>query len=64
MFLAGSLDPIITSGSGAAAVQALPHTVPGLRRTLTVDGAGHFIQQERPQIVNEALIEFLRTLPA
>jgi pimeloyl-ACP methyl ester carboxylesterase len=64
MFLAGSLDPIITSGSGAAAVQALPVAVPGLRRTLTVDGAGHFIQQERPQIVNEALVEFLRTLPA
>jgi pimeloyl-ACP methyl ester carboxylesterase len=63
MFLAGSVDPIITSGSGAAAVQALPHTVPGLRRTLLIDGAGHFIQQERPQIVNEALIEFLRALP-
>jgi pimeloyl-ACP methyl ester carboxylesterase len=64
LFLAGSVDPIITSGSGAAAVQALPHTVPGLRRTLTIDGAGHFIQQERPQMVNEALIEFLRALPA
>jgi pimeloyl-ACP methyl ester carboxylesterase len=64
MFLAGSLDPIITSSSGAAAVQALPRSVPGLRRTLLVDGAGHFIQQERPQIVNEALIEFLRALSA
>jgi pimeloyl-ACP methyl ester carboxylesterase len=64
MFLAGSLDPIITSSSGAAAVQALPRAVPGLRRTLLVDGAGHFIQQERPQIVNEALIEFLRALSA
>jgi pimeloyl-ACP methyl ester carboxylesterase len=64
MFLAGSLDPIITSSSGAAAVQALPRAVPGLRRTLLVDGAGHFIQQERPQIANEALIEFLRALSA
>jgi pimeloyl-ACP methyl ester carboxylesterase len=63
LFLAGSVDPIITSGSGAAAVHALPHTVPGLQRTLTIDGAGHFIQQERPRIVNEALIEFLRALP-
>jgi pimeloyl-ACP methyl ester carboxylesterase len=45
----------------------LPAAVPGLVRTLLVDGAGHFIQQERPQIVNEALIEFLRAtdkLPA
>ena len=64
LFIAGSLDPIITSSSGAAAVQALPRAVPGLRRTLLVEGAGHFIQQERPQIVNEALIEFLRGLSA
>jgi len=41
-------------------VQALPASVPGLVRTLLVEGAGHFIQQERPQIVNEALIVFLR----
>jgi pimeloyl-ACP methyl ester carboxylesterase len=64
LFIAGSVDPIITSGSGAAALQALPHTVPGLRRMLLIDGAGHFIQQERPRIVNEALIEFLRGLSA
>ena len=59
LFIAGSLDPVITSGSGAAAVQALPTTVPGLRRKLLIEGAGHFIQQERPQIVNEAILEFL-----
>ena len=55
------VDPVIAFGSGAAALQALPVTVPGLVRTLLVEGAGHFIQQERPHIVNEALIEFLRT---
>ena len=60
LFIAGSLDPVIAFGSGAAAVQALPAAVPGLVRTLLVEGAGHFIQQERPQIVNEALIVFLR----
>src|ERR1700728_1305020 len=59
LFIAGSLDPVIAFGSGAAAVQALPAAVPGLVRTLLIDGAGHFIQQERPEIVNEALIEFL-----
>jgi pimeloyl-ACP methyl ester carboxylesterase len=64
MFIAGSEDPIIAAGSGAAAVQALPLTVLGLRRKLTIDGAGHFIQQERPQIVNDALLEFLKSLPA
>jgi len=63
LFIAGSLDPVITFGSGAAAVQALPVTVPGLKRSLLIDGAGHFIQQERPGIVNEALLEFLAASP-
>jgi non-specific protein-tyrosine kinase len=63
LFVAGSVDPVITSGSGAAAVLALPTTVPGLRRKLLIDGAGHFVQQERPQIVNEAILGFLQELP-
>jgi len=64
LFIAGSEDPVITMGSGAAAVQALPVAVPGLKRKLLIDGAGHFIQQERPQIVNEAIVEFLGGLAA
>jgi pimeloyl-ACP methyl ester carboxylesterase len=64
LFIAGSVDPIIALGSGATALQALPVAVPGLTRTLLIDGAGHFIQQERPQIVNEALVDFLGSLPA
>jgi pimeloyl-ACP methyl ester carboxylesterase len=35
-----------------------------LTRTLLIEGAGHFIQQERPRIVNEAIIDFLASLPA
>jgi epoxide hydrolase A/B len=62
LFIAGSEDPVIALGSGAAAVQALPDTVPGLTRTLLIDGAGHFIQQERPRLVNEALVGFLEGL--
>jgi pimeloyl-ACP methyl ester carboxylesterase len=64
LFIAGSEDPVISMGSGAAAVQALPVAVPGLKRKLLIDGAGHFIQQERPQIVNEAIVEFLGGLAA
>jgi epoxide hydrolase A/B len=59
LFIAGSADPVIEFGSGAAALQALSATVPGLRRKLIIEGAGHFIQQERPQLVNEAILEFL-----
>jgi pimeloyl-ACP methyl ester carboxylesterase len=64
LFIAGSEDPVIAVGSGAGAVQALAAAVPGLRRKLLIDGAGHFIQQERPQLVNEAIVEFLGGLPA
>jgi pimeloyl-ACP methyl ester carboxylesterase len=64
LFIAGSVDPIISGGFGAAALAALPAAVPGLRRTVLIEGAGHFIQQERPQLVNEALLEFLRGLSA
>jgi pimeloyl-ACP methyl ester carboxylesterase len=62
LFIAGSEDPVIALGSGAAAVRAMPDTVPGLIRQLLIDGAGHFIQQERPRLVNEALLGFLEGL--
>jgi pimeloyl-ACP methyl ester carboxylesterase len=64
LFIAGSADPVISLGSGASALQALEATVPGLTRKLLIGGAGHFIQQERPQIVNDAILEFLAGLPA
>jgi pimeloyl-ACP methyl ester carboxylesterase len=64
LFIAGSVDPVITSGSGAAAVLAMSTTVPGLTRKLLIDGAGHFIQQERPLIVNQAIVDFLRDQPS
>jgi pimeloyl-ACP methyl ester carboxylesterase len=33
--------------------------VPDLRGTVMVEGAGHWVQQERPAEVNTALLEFL-----
>jgi epoxide hydrolase A/B len=33
--------------------------VTDLRGTVIVDGAGHWVQQERPDEVNEALLGFL-----
>ena len=59
LFIAGREDPVIAFGSGAAALQALPVTVPGLKGQLIIDGAGHFIQQERPRLVNDAMLAFL-----
>lgn len=63
LFIAGSVDPVISLRSGASALDALAATVPGLTRKLLIDGAGHFIQQERPQLVNAAILDFLCALP-
>ena len=38
----------------------MERVLPDLRRKLIVAGAGHWIQQERPDEVNAALIAFLR----
>jgi pimeloyl-ACP methyl ester carboxylesterase len=37
--------------------------VPGLTRTIVLEGCGHWTQQERQGQVNQALVEFLRGLP-
>ena len=45
--------------------QLLPNLskfVPQLRRTLMLPGCGHWTQQERPQEVNAAMVDFLRSL--
>ena len=42
-----------------AQIDAYPQTLPGLRGCHILEGAGHWIQQERPDEVNAALLEFL-----
>jgi pimeloyl-ACP methyl ester carboxylesterase len=60
LFIAGTRDPVIGGPMGEAALKELPAIVPGLKRQLLIEKAGHWIQQERPQEVNEALIQFLQ----
>jgi epoxide hydrolase A/B len=62
LFIAGGEDPVISSATGKAPLEAMKITVPNLKRQLLIEGAGHWIQQERPQQVNVALIQFLRTV--
>lgn len=59
LFLAGAKDSVIQGPIGAAALEKLPSAVPGLKRQKIFEGAGHWIQQERPAEVNSMLIEFL-----
>jgi pimeloyl-ACP methyl ester carboxylesterase len=60
LFIAGANDAVVTGLIGAKRVQELDRVLPNLTRKLIIDGAGHWIQQERPEEVNSALIDFLR----
>ncbi len=64
LFIAGTRDPVISSATSKAALAEMKTTVPNLEPQVLIEGAGHFIQQERPQQVNTALIQFLRRTPA
>ncbi len=58
MFLTGEQDPVRTF-MPAEAMQGL---VINLRRSIVVPGAGHWVQQQAPEQVNEALLGFLTEL--
>ncbi|WFU68611.1 alpha/beta hydrolase [Bradyrhizobium sp. CB2312] len=60
LFIAGSKDAVITGLIGAKRVNELERVLPNLTRKLIIDGAGHWVQQERPDEVNAALVKFLR----
>ncbi len=47
---------------GAAAIAAFERTLPRLHRAIVLEGCGHWTQQERPDQVNEELIDFLGSL--
>ena len=61
LFIAGSNDSVITGLIGAKRVTELERVLPNLRQRLIIDGAGHWVQQERPAEVNAALIAFLKS---
>jgi pimeloyl-ACP methyl ester carboxylesterase len=58
LFIGGALDPVL--------VMTPPRIMDGWledhRGTVIVEGAGHWVQQEKPAEVNEALLAFLRGL--
>jgi pimeloyl-ACP methyl ester carboxylesterase len=61
LFIAGSKDSVVTGLIGAKRVNELGRVLPNLRQKLIIDGAGHWVQQERPDAVNAALIAFLKS---
>lgn len=60
LFIAGERDPILRLRLRRDPMEALAEAVPGLRDRLLIPGAGHWVQQEAPQRVNDELLAFLR----
>lgn len=62
LFIAGSRDGVLKFPAAQAQLDAYPKTLPGLRGSHIIDGAGHWVQQERSDEVNRLLIAFLKGL--
>ena len=58
MFVAGTDDPVL----GFTRRDRAAEVVTGPYREVMIDGAGHWLQQERPDQVNEVVLDFLSGL--
>lgn len=63
VFVAGAKDPVLEM-MGRDPFAAMRALVPGLVGTHVVDGAGHFVQMEKPAEVNAIMLDFLAGLDA
>jgi len=62
LFIAGSRDGVIRMPGMRVGFEEMRPMLPGLRRSVIIDGVGHWVQQEAPEQVNALLIDFLRGL--
>jgi pimeloyl-ACP methyl ester carboxylesterase len=62
LLIAGDRDIVLAFRGMDQVISNLSKDVPNLRKTLILPGCGHWTQQERPQEVNAAMIEFLNGL--
>lgn len=58
LFIAGAADPVL----GFTRADRASEVISGPYRQVMIDGAGHWLQQERPEEVNAILLEFLNGL--
>src|SRR6516165_10798507 len=56
-FLTGSLDPVVIMQPGS--IERMTDELPNFRGGTVVEGAGHWVQQERPAESNAAFLSFL-----
>jgi len=62
LFIAGSRDAVLRFVPGVSLVDLMDPWYTDLRGKVLVEGAGHWVQQERPKEVVDAVLGFLRTL--
>ena len=62
LYMAGDLDLVLAFPRMKEVIADLARFVPHLRGSVILQGCGHWTQQERPQEVNRAMIDFLGTL--
>ena len=62
LYVAGDHDMVLAAPGTAEYLANLKQFVPELRDIQMLPGCGHWTQQERPQEVNAAIIDFLRSL--
>lgn len=64
LYVAGDRDFMLAAPGMDRLLANLRQFVPLLQKVQMLPGCGHWTQQERPDAVNAALLEFLRSLPA
>jgi pimeloyl-ACP methyl ester carboxylesterase len=63
LFVAGEKDLVLRGASAEQLTATMGKFVGDLRGVTLYPGVGHWVQQERPDEVNKAVIEFLKSLP-
>jgi pimeloyl-ACP methyl ester carboxylesterase len=61
LYIAGDRDLVVRFPGMDRLLPALSKFVPNLRASIMLPGCGHWTQQERPDEVNAAMIDFLKT---
>jgi pimeloyl-ACP methyl ester carboxylesterase len=62
LFIGGDRDDVLKFPNSRASIDGFGQTLPGLRGSHILSGAGHWVQRERATAVNELLLSFLRSL--
>lgn len=63
LFICGAADPVLQM-VGADWEERLRARIPNMRAPVLIEGAGHMVQQEKPEEFTKALLEFINSLPA